>query len=324
MVQNYRPISLLPLPGKILEKLIHHQLSDYLELGTLLTDKQHGFRSNHSTIHSVAQLSNYISKKMDARVPTLVAYVDFRKTFDCVQHPVLLDKLTRMGMGIKVVDWVRSYLRDRKQRVFANNCLSPFQKVTQGVPQGSVLGPLFYIVYANDIANIINNCDIALYADDTVLFTANNNFLVSVRKLQDDLNALNVWCHENGIKANTDKTKVMVFWSPSVLEKTPEFNITLNEVTLQAVSVYKYLGITLDTGLNYNQHVNKTICTVTAKLKQFQRMRGFLSTKAALMVYKNMMLPVLEYGDVFLTAATLLNRKRLQILQNKGLRCALG
>ena len=155
MVQNYRPISLIPLPGKILEKLIHHQLSSVLEIDSLLDKNQHGFSKSHSTVHSVAQLTDYISKKMDVSLPTLVAFVDFKKAFDCVQHPILLDKLARLGFGKQVLDWVGSYLSGRHQRVFANEALSPYLKVTQRVPQGSVLGPLFYIVYANDISSIV-------------------------------------------------------------------------------------------------------------------------------------------------------------------------
>ena len=110
LVQNYRPISPLPLPGKILEKLIHNQLSNYLEGDSLLNSNQHGFRKHHSTIHSVAQLTSFINKKMDSRLPTLVAYVDFRKAFDCVQHPILLGKLAKLGIGRPIVNWVSSYL----------------------------------------------------------------------------------------------------------------------------------------------------------------------------------------------------------------------
>ena len=124
LTQNYRPISLLPLLCKILEKLIHRQLSGYMELEALLTDNQHGFRKAHSTNHSVAQLTNYVSKKLDSKMPTLVAYVDFRKAFDCVQHPILLNKLGQLGVGEKVISWVESYLSGRVQRVLANSTYS--------------------------------------------------------------------------------------------------------------------------------------------------------------------------------------------------------
>ena len=323
-VQNYRPISLLPLLGKILEKLIHQQLSAYLEAEALLADTQYGFRKNRSTVHSAAQLINYVNRKLDSKIPTLAVYVDFKKAFDCVQHSILLKKLAGLSLSNSVVTWVNSYLSNRKQRVYANDTYSPYLPVTQGVPQGSVLGPLFYIIYANDISQLTNNCEIALYADDTVLYTANQNFQTSVIKLQEDIDALSTWCGINDIKANTDKTKVMVFGSDNCLKKLPTFGINVDGTPLSQVSSYKYLGITLDEHLNYNLHSNKVIGSVSSKLKQFRRMRVFLNTKAAMMVYKSMLLPILEYGDIFLSAASAANRKRLQTLQNKGLRCALG
>ena len=155
LVQNYRPISLLPLPGKVLEKLMHKQLTNYQEEKSLITSNQHGFRKNHSTVHSIAQLTTYINKKADVGLPTLAAFVDFRKAFDCVQHQILLDKLSELSINERVVKWFRSYLTHRKQRVLANNVYSVAQSITQGVPQGSVLGPPFYILYANDIVDII-------------------------------------------------------------------------------------------------------------------------------------------------------------------------
>ena len=323
-VQNYRPISLLPLPGKIMEKLLHHQLSTHLDYGSFLADEQHGFRKAHSTVHAIAQLTSYINKKQDVRLPTLAVFIDFRKAFDCVQHPLLLKKLKDMNVGDLAVDWVRSYLTDRKQRVLANNVYSPSLTITQGVPQGSVLGPLFYIIYANDLSKIVKNCEIAMYADDTVLYISGYDFCTSVRKLQEDIDAISCWCNVNGIMANTDKTKVMVFGSNNSLAKIPVFEIRFGEDTLQRVTSYNYLGITLDSQLNYNLHVTKVISLVTGKLNQFRRMRKFLTTRAALMVYKGMLLPLLEYGDIFLVGASVCNRKKLQILQNKGLRCALN
>ena len=187
-----------------------------------------------------------------------------------------------------------------------------------------MLGPLFYIIYANDLVLTVKNCEIALYADDTVLYTANENFNKSVNLMQQDINALSNWCNVNGIMANTDKTKVMVYGSSSKLQNTPDFELKFDQIPLQKVLSYKYLGLNLDNQLKFNIHVNRLVASVSSKLKQFQCMRGFLDTKAALLVYKSMLLPVLEYGDVFLTAATLGNRKKLQTLQNKGLRCALN
>ena len=130
---------------------------------------------------------------MDARLSTVAVFIDFRKAFDCVQHPVLIQKLNKLGFNMTVINWICSYLSNRQQRVYANETYSSFQGITQGVPQGSVLRPLFYIVYANDLVNKVDNCGIDLYADDTVLYTANKDFSESVKKLQVDIDNLAEW-----------------------------------------------------------------------------------------------------------------------------------
>ena len=314
---------MLPLPGKLLEKLIHSQVSTHLDNVKFLSDNQHGFRKQHSTVHSIAQITNFVNTKMDKGQPTLAAFIDFRKAFDCVQHEILLDKLSESGIDDRAVKWFDSYLSDRKQMVLANNTYSMLQAVTQGVPQGSVLGPLFYIIYANDIEKIIKSCKIALYADDTVLYTANTDFGKSVKNVQADMVALSQWYVKNGIRMNTEKNKLMVFGSAFKVKQIPEFEVKVDDVPLSIVNCYKYLGVTLDSQLNYNKHVQNTIARVSLKLRQLRRMRYFLDIRAATMVYKNMILPILEYGDIFLVGATIENKKKLQILQNKVLRCAL-
>ena len=221
LVKNYRPISLLPLPGKILEKLVHSQLSSYLEDRESLNDAQHGFRKDHSTVHSIAQLTKYINVKMDSATPTMAVFVDFRKAFDCVQHDVLLTKLSNLNLDCSVVQWVKSYLALRKQRVLANNVYSDFLKVTQGVPQGSVLGPLFYIIYTNDLTKHIQKCKVALYADDTVLYVAHKDPMKSISALRHDVGVIANWCKVNGIQANTDKTRVMTFGNSKLINAMP-------------------------------------------------------------------------------------------------------
>ena len=164
----------------------------------------------------------------------------------------------------------------------------------------------------------------ALYADETVLYTADPDFGMSMSKIRKDVESLSGWCNANGIRMNTDKTKLMLFGTASKLQKLPAININVDGSPLQTVSTYKYLGVTLDGQLKYDTHINRTVTSASLRLKQLRRMRSFLNTKAAKLVYKNMILPIVEYGDVFLVGASVANRKKLQMLQNKGLRCALN
>ena len=154
---NYRPISLLPLPGKILEKLVHNQLSSFLEENNALSDNQFGFRKQRSTSHAVSQVLNQIYTNINRSTVTCAIYLDFSKAFNSVQHPTLLEKLKQANLGTTTLSWVASYLEGRKQRTLINNEYSTLISVKQGVPQGSVLGPLFYIIYANDITDMIEH-----------------------------------------------------------------------------------------------------------------------------------------------------------------------
>ena len=228
-VQNFRPISLLPLPGKILEKLVHKQPVNHLESDKLLIEEPHGFHRGHSIVHSIAQFTGYVSKSLDMRLPTFATFIDFHKAFDCVQHSILIGKLAEINLDNNVFDWVRSYLSERKQRVLANGAYSTYQSVTQGVPQGSVLGPLFYLIYANDLAKVVKHCKIAIYADDTVLNVTHPDSEKAIQYMQEDLDSLSKWCSANNILANTEKTKVMVFGSCNSLNKLPAFEFKLDE-----------------------------------------------------------------------------------------------
>ena len=323
LVSNLRPISLLPQPGKVFEKLIHTQLATHLENKQYLSHNQHGFRMGHSTQGAVFQMLEQLDLNFDWRIPSLVTFIDFKKAFDCVQFDILLQKIEQVGFDQTVLNWIKDYLKDRQQKVVANNSTSKPLTVKQGVPQGSILGPLFYLIYANDICKLFLKCGFVFYADDTVLHSNAIKFSTARSNMQRNLNLLSKWCNKNGIYMNVDKTKYMIFGSKLTLAKIKDVTLKVNGVDLERVFQYNYLRITLDPGLNFDKHVSKLIGRVSDKINQLRRMRMFLNTEAAMLVYKNMILPILEYGDIFIMAATKENRDKLQTLQNKALRAAL-
>ena len=324
LVSNYRPISLLPVPGKILERLVAHQLNDFIESNDLFTPSQFGFRKAHSTVQAVATLLNTINENYNRSSTTTACFVDFRKAFDCVQHKVLLHKLEQMYIGPNALEWIENYFVGRRQRTIANNIFSNFTDIAQGVAQGSILGPLFYIAYANDLANVVKHGEVLLYADDTVLFSKKKSIKSAHSDLQKDLDNLSEWCNDNGIFPNLSKTKVMTFGSPTILKKNSLPNLKMNSEPLERVNSYTYLGLTLDQQLNLRLHTNKLINRVSNKIRQLRKIRHLLNTKASLAIYKNAILPILEYGDIFFCSLEGTIKSKLQTLQNRALKCALS
>ena len=325
-VTNYRPISLLPQPGKIMEKLVHDRLTHYIESNDLLSKKQHGFRKTKSTLDALFQLTSQINLNMDRRCPTLVTFIDFKKAFDCVQHDLLIQKVKKLNLDGSTIKWLVNYLTHRQQKVLANNQYSDPMTVTQGVPQGSIIGPLLYIIYADDITKLIKNCHVTLYADDTVFYSNGKSLNAAMKDMQKSLMALELWCNRNGIFMNVSKTKFMIFGSKVSLAKVrqEEVKLFINKQPIARVHNYCYLGLTLDEQLNFEMHAQNTIRKVKNKLIQLRSMRYFLNQKAALLVYKNMILPILEYGDIFANSLSKATRGKLQTMQNKALRLALN
>ena len=304
---------------------MHNQLEGNLENADVnfFTEHQHGFRKNHSTTHVALQLFNHINCNLDNQTPTAAVFIDFRKAFDCVCHSSLIDKIKTSNLGPKTIGWVKDYLKNRTQRVLMNNRESGSELIRQGVPQGSILGPLLYIMYANDIPSNIKS-KVILYADDTVIFTSSKNKHKVELELQEDLNTLEQWCLRNKLAINVDKTKLMICGSTQSVNTLGEVKIQFGRDDIKPVPTYNYLEIKLDPKLKYDPHAKAIIQLVSNKLVYLRHIRRFINSTAALSIYTSMILPILEYGDVLMVFIAASLKKKLQILQNKALKCALG
>ena len=241
-VNNYRPVSLLPLPGKLLEKIVNKRISEFWDNNNILSNDQGGFRKGHSTAATIADLTDNLFQQINLGNTTLAAFVDLRKAFDTVNIDILCSKLCHAGIRGKVFNWCKNYLTNRQQCTLANNVRSSLLPVTCGVPQGSVLGPLFFLIYVNDVQQAVTNCGVKLYADDTVLYQSGVNMEVARDKLQLSVNKFKSWCNVNALTINVSKTKVMAFATRSKVKKCKGVKIKIDCDPLKLTSSYKYLG----------------------------------------------------------------------------------
>ena len=323
-VNNLRPVSLLPLPGKILEKIIQAKLSYFLEEKNLLDTKQGGFRPNHSTTNTAVDFTEDIYCNMNRGEITAAVFVDLRKAFDIVNHEILLKKLKKMGINDFLLSWLRNYLTNRSQSTQVNNLKSEAQNLSCGVPQGSVLGPTLFLVYINDMSRAVMNVNHMLYADDTVLYLGGKDLDIVKVDLQNNLDKFCMWLKQNQLTLNVKKTKYVIYGSAQRLKNTRSLTLMMNGNQLEREHVYKYLGIYLDSTLNFNKHIDYVNKIVTHKTFLLSKIRGFIDQSTALHIFKSMIVPIFDYGSIVYAGGSMNKLDKLKHTQNRGLKVCLG
>ena len=317
---DYRPVSVLPAPSKVIERLVYNQLIYYLEINCLLDGRQHGFRKGHSTATAVMEVVQFLYKSVDMGQYVHCAYVDYSKAFDTLDHAILCKKLTRLGFDMQIVEWCRNYLTGRNQCVKIANEVSSRLPITCGVPQGSILGPLFFIIYVNDLLErfVGTEIHITLYADDTVLYTSDKCSMAASRLLENGLEELSSWCIENKLTINVRKTKHMILLpSKAVADGN---RVLLNGTKLDVVHCYNYLGVIIDDTLTFANFLRDKCNKVNVRIYQLGRMRKYLSNNIASLIYKQTILPLCDYADLMVESGPASGVARLQTLQDRALR----
>ena len=274
-VGNYRPISILPIVSKILERAVCDQLSQFINEHELMHPNQSGFRPRHSTTTILAKLVTQWSKNVEDGDLTGVAFIDLRKAFDTINHDILMVKLRSLGCTTSSLKWFASYLSGRTQRVYLNKAFSKPQSVVSGIPQGSILGPLLLSIYVNHMASSVSDGIVDMYADDTTLTVKGKTAGEVERKLSLALTQISIWLNDNRLVLNYDKTNVMIIGSRSKLTDITEFNVEVNAVVLKRVNKTKCLGVIIDDELKWNDQVDKVVSTVQAKLGMLRRVKPF-------------------------------------------------
>ncbi len=317
---NYRPISVLPTCSKLLERVIHTQLYAFLKASGLLSKAQSGFRAGHSTVTCMIDFLHAIYQGIDNGETSGVLFLDLRKAFDTVDHYILLRKLRSIGLKESAVTWFRSYLTNRMQSVKYNGEVSDPLPITCGVPQGSILGPLLFIIYVNDMPDAFVGPKLNLYADDTAISVRSSDPQQLQLLLQVQINTAADWLQRNRLSLNVSKTKIMVFGTSTMVNRAMDIEVMYGQDSIELVDRFKYLGMILDNTLSFKYHVDYVCRKIIPRLKMLSKMRSIANESICLYLYKTLMLPLFDYGDVIYDCIFQQDSEKLQKLQNAALR----
>ena len=301
---NYRPISILPSISKLLEKIMFKRLYNFLNSNDIFYKHQYGFRANHSTTDPLFHFLKFVSSQNDkpSKDFTLAVFLDLTKAFDTVNHSILIRKLQHYGIRGIALHWFKSYLSGRKQYTEYNSNMSSALSVSHGVPQGSIMGPLLFLIYINDISNC-TSLNILSFADDTTAYMAGNNLRELTEAVNVNLEKIYTWLCENKLSLNIAKTKYMIF-SPKCHKVTHNIinPIHINNISIercgnnQPNKTIKFLGINFDENLSWNIHVNSMCTKVSKVVFLINRAKNVLPPSALRSLYFALIHSRLSYG----------------------------
>ena len=289
-INNYRPISVLPTFSKLIEKIVYHRLSFYLDSFDVIGDNQYGFREGRSTTAAVLSLTDYILRAFDDGKFVVGVFLDLTKAFETVNHNILLKKLEYIGVRGVALRWFQSYLTDRKQYVMFNGSKSDSKQLFYSVPQGSILGPLLFNLYINDLTSLAINMKITLFADDSCFYLANKNLNTLINTINSDLLTVDNWLKCSRLTLNLDKFHYIIF---SRRKKIPPDlpNISIDDHSLKSVNETLFLGITITNNLSWKKHIKIVVNKLYKHKSVLFLTRKYLSRSTMLTLYYSLIYP---------------------------------
>ena len=303
---NYRPISLLPAISKVFERVAFEQLFQYFQENKLIYVSQYGFRKDHSTESAVIELVDRLHNEIDKGETPFVVFIDLSKAFDTLDHEIMLSKLESYGITNTALSWFRNYLTNRTQYVAYDDEVSSCQYIHTGVPQGSVLGPLLFLIYMNDISKVSEIFCSILFADDTSLASPICAFSMGThnptnKTISDNINRelskITEWLAANKLALNVKKTKFMMFsYSRSKLMQQHTPDIRINNQPISRVDNFDFLGIRIDEYLNWKLHLDKISGKILRIIGLLSKLKNYFPPLILKLMYNSMILPHLTFG----------------------------
>lgn len=329
VLSNYRPISNLSFISKVIERVVIKQLLQHLNNNNLLPKYQSGYRQYFSTETALIDICSQLFSSIDNQRVSFLVLLDMSAAFDCVDHTCLINKLsTHFFLSKSVLSWFSSYLLDRTQQVAYNNTLSDINKLTFGVPQGSVLGPLLFLMYTADVFDIIRRYEFNshAFADDIQLLVSCPVDLIdaSLTKLTDCLIEISTWMTLNRLKLNQSKTQILPVGSWQQLSKVRVSSISIGDDIIDFSTSVRSLGVIIDSNLHMNLHINHLVKVCSNQLRLLRNVRRSLNTSVLQCLVSSFVFSRIDYCNSLFYGVTKESFSRLQSIQNRAAKLVLG
>lgn len=323
-VEQFRPNSILPIVSKVLESLIHSQVYSYIQEAGILNEVLSGFRHGYCAQDALLRTVDDWRSGLDENKVVGVVFVDLRKAFDSIDHGLLLRKLAQYGIAGSSLKWFECYLSERRQRVVVGYEFSRWVAVRSGVPQGSILGPLLFNIFVNDLPDVVQTSKIMLYADDTTLYYASSCMSEMKEVLTRDLQCVSSWIEQNRLKLNVKKTQWMCLARKNRKTEALNLDVKMNGEVLQQCKKVKYLGVTIDNHLCWKDHIEEVRKKCFMGLIQLSKLRRSLPSSLKKLLYLSLVQPHLDYCSVVWADCTSELKLKLDRIQKWGMRIILN